>query len=174
MQPQFKSSSTHSSPRASSVRHSRAVSILPLRPCPTISASSSPVLAKEPYEFQRGDVLRCDVNHARCSSKQPSIGVWSTPTFCVNSRVPPFRVCLLFLWRAFTSARYSTRKSSTSPSPSCRKKMSTASSSGATSPSRDQRIYNFYLRAAISDCLLIGFIRTTETLKKDLKQVIRD
>jgi hypothetical protein len=26
----------------------------------------------------------------------------------------------------------------------------------------------------ISDCLLIGFIRATETLKKDLKQAIRD
>jgi hypothetical protein len=32
----------------------------------------------------------------------------------------------------------------------------------------------FYLRAAISDCLLIGFIRATETLKKDLKQANRD
>ncbi len=36
------------------------------------------------------------------------------------------------------------------------------------------RTINFYLRAAISDCLLIGFIRATETLKKDLKQAIRD
>ena len=33
---------------------------------------------------------------------------------------------------------------------------------------------NFYLRAAISDCLLIGFIRASETPKKDLKQAIRD
>jgi hypothetical protein len=28
-------------------------------------------------------------------------------------------------------------------------------------------IFNFYLRAAISDCLLIGFIRARETLKKN-------
>jgi hypothetical protein len=27
----------------------------------------------------------------------------------------------------------------------------------------------FYLRAVISDCLLIGFIRSTETLKKNCK-----
>ena len=31
-----------------------------------------------------------------------------------------------------------------------------------------------YLRAVISDCLLIGFIRVTETLKKYLKQTIQD
>ena len=35
-------------------------------------------------------------------------------------------------------------------------------------------IPRFYLRAAISDCLLIGFIRATETLKKELKKAIRD
>jgi hypothetical protein len=28
-------------------------------------------------------------------------------------------------------------------------------------------IFDFYLRAAISDCLLIGFIRATETLRKN-------
>ena len=28
-------------------------------------------------------------------------------------------------------------------------------------------IQRFYLRAAISDCLLIGFIRATETLRKN-------
>ena len=32
----------------------------------------------------------------------------------------------------------------------------------------------FYLRSVISDCLLIGFIRATETLKKELKKAIRD
>ncbi len=116
-----KSSRTHSSPRSSSVCHSRAASILPHRPCPTISASSSPALTKEPCAFQRGDVLRCGVKHARCSSKQSRIVTWSTPTFCVASWVPSFRVCPLFLYRAFTSVRYSTRKNSTSPSPSCRK-----------------------------------------------------
>jgi hypothetical protein len=29
------------------------------------------------------------------------------------------------------------------------------------------QLYNLYLRAAISDCLLIGFIRATETLRKN-------
>ena len=33
---------------------------------------------------------------------------------------------------------------------------------------------DFYLRVVISDCLLIGFIRATETLQKELKQAIRD
>jgi hypothetical protein len=32
---------------------------------------------------------------------------------------------------------------------------------------RDTDVYCFYLRAAISDCLLIGFIRATETLRKN-------
>ncbi len=32
------------------------------------------------------------------------------------------------------------------------------------------RIAYFYLRAAISDCLLIGFIRATETLRKNWKK----
>jgi hypothetical protein len=31
----------------------------------------------------------------------------------------------------------------------------------------DKVIVRFYLRAAISDCLLIGFIRATETLRKN-------
>jgi hypothetical protein len=33
--------------------------------------------------------------------------------------------------------------------------------------SRSRRFQHFYLRAAISDCLLIGFIRATETLRKN-------
>ncbi len=36
------------------------------------------------------------------------------------------------------------------------------SSEASTHPNAD-----FYLRAAISDCLLIGFIRGTETLRKN-------
>jgi hypothetical protein len=33
-------------------------------------------------------------------------------------------------------------------------------------------MYDFYLRTAISDCLLIGFIRATETLRKNWKKKI--
>jgi hypothetical protein len=34
----------------------------------------------------------------------------------------------------------------------------------------NDRFIHFYLRSAILDCLLIGFIRTTETLRKNWKK----
>jgi hypothetical protein len=49
----------------------RAASTLPHRPCPTIWASISPLLAKETCGFQRGGVSRCVVKRTRCSSRQP-------------------------------------------------------------------------------------------------------
>ncbi len=120
--------------------HSRGDSILPRRPCPTIWSSSSPALAKETYGSQRGDALLCGVKHALCSSKKPRIVTCSTPTFCIALRVQSFRVCQLFQYRVFISARYSTSKSSTSPSPSCRR-LPSSPFSPLTYPSRDQRVF---------------------------------
>ncbi len=47
----------------------------PLGPCPTIWASSSPAMAREPYGFQKGGFLRGVVKRARCSSRKPRIVV---------------------------------------------------------------------------------------------------
>ncbi len=49
-----------------------------------------------------------------------------------------------FLYRVFTSERYSTPKISTNRDPSCRNPSSTTCSSGATSRSRAQRIFKNY------------------------------
>ena len=40
--------------------------------------------------------MRCDVKHARCTSKKSRFVAWSTPTFVVASRVQSFLVCQLF------------------------------------------------------------------------------
>ena len=78
------------------------------RPCATQGllrySLVDPVRPSRVHHWQRSppssrEEMFCAVaSSTRAASlKQPRIVAWSTPTFCVTSRVPSFRVCLLFL-----------------------------------------------------------------------------